>query len=1231
MKKYLKLLTFILVSFIFINNVDAGFNCNIDIDETGISPAGFDVVMPKCIYDTTKEPDEYEEVGGRKSSYKAAWDVGLKEVDVLVESESADGKDYVSYHKKVPVCKSSKRKVVAYSSCTATRNRLTDDRSCRGQYNDLNSCNNDTNHGCRWNGSYCEGGTWSVSFCPDGYSVNPNDKSKCIKSYSIEKDGVTGNINAVSLCNSANPGATCTCVGGVKYALMCPVYSCKKEYRKIGACTPDFKLGDTDVYCVNPSQPLGDKYQHDTTFNARDCATSYSTKDCGYANILIEGAFHKNTSNDAINLALRLWSYHTNAAGFEFNKTGIANREVNGGNCNTGSYFMKDPNERPNVYENTYRYIMRTHKNEYFDIAKQRMSDNGYIPTYISNPEKNKAAFNGGDNTFIKPIICGATGKTTDTNKVGVVCGSNKTYRVAFELFFNTMLGNKYMIKHLDNLFGETSDGSTGATMVKEEVNGKDGVWVVIKYEETEFNNIFDEKEVIDCSKLNTPEYREYKDAIEPYCKKQVTYYDPSGNIISKETAAKVCRKNVGCYYETKLEAICSKEEGGKTIHTVKVKEEKGKSEYGVRKYTACGPNTQYQTMFGYFESETPGKTKEKETITTTYYLNYLCGGACKDSSIKTEGYNECKSDEQYTQSISDPSLSCIVNLEDKSEERYYDYSKEFGVNTNFCRVYCSDKIEYTFPGKTTAYSGRYFQYDVRESGSEKTTNKPLISALVKETRTCVSEIFVNNLPTDVKWKKLYGLSDEENNCLMGTSKKNCSKYGLTQDQINSSTPTWYKLFKILQAKAANERSRKENLNQIVYDLYNCNLYELTPDKGGKKGTMSSYGIYKPGEYKGIPYARQLISNKFSSGNDYGIVNRSKAFTDKITYEGGANQIGYVETSYGPLQGVVGSNSIPINTKTYIDETKYGLVKNSKGNIKITYCKNSNYSDGCLQYNKSNPEAYRTKFGSSTTNKIGGYKVPANNYALFEAKVGVAFYNNEEYQINENNGDVVNVTGSTKHNDLHTLEKYSFPLSVNAFNICTGNECKVTQEINVGMFFRAQTTDPLRQAIKDKKVKCGVSVLPDEGHYNWSRDGSKTGSFANLYRNVDPSNLFPSGLKESTNWSSAEGQVAKKQIESTADLIKQGDQLIDYRITLDPTQIKALKEYNDKIGTYSQEKIYCTDSNVQEDGTYRDCKSEYLNILRNGGSGYSKTELGTIDSDYKDGKSKYIKPFKNQE
>ena len=692
----------------------------------------------------------------------------------------------------------------------------------------------------------------------------------------------------------------------VEYALKCPYYECEPEEVEVGACTPNFEIDGQAAYCVNPSQRFTGEFQHDTEFNVRECANSYSTVECGYANILIEGAYHRENggiSDDAINLALRLWSYHTNRVGFD--KSGLAN--LMGDACNQGVYFMAESDgHKRNVYAETHKYIMETAKSRFYDVAQAKIDRTGYLPDYINPAETSRAKFTGA--TF-EAITCEGTR--------GVTCGPNPTYRVAFELFFNTLIGNKYMIAHLDDLYGD--DGSavpTGASIMDDPEDPNEGKWIVVDYERTDFERAMGDREEILCNPSD-PDY----DRIKKYCKNKVTTYDEYGNVIDDEAEAEKCLKSFGCISVTKVVAYCTPTVTGYRFKEIKVKYTNPRSSMSVRKYTACGDVSNTQEMYAFFPETIPGTQEEDVHTESHFYPGYICDDGCTDYSVRVDNdtqscnMNDNNYDTSYSKTVKDPSLGCIVNMASEDKKRLYDFSNIYGVNTNFCRIYCSDEIEYHLADKTKSNAGRPFIYDVKDNKSAYDVDYKF-SAVVSEKRSCVSEIYYDRLPQSVNWKQIYGLTTQEDNDL-----HDIDKGGLT----------WSHLFNIMYEKSRHESGRTENLNQMLYDLYNCNLYN--------QSVFSDRDVYQP-RNNTIGNVLKYIKNIYKEANNFGFVNIGE-FSDSVSYNVGANISTYGETGEGSSLGTVGINPEDIKTKVvYGNDDSFGF----KG---VKYCSGVD----CLNYN----------------------------------------------------------------------------------------------------------------------------------------------------------------------------------------------------------------------------------------------------------------------------------------
>lgn len=59
--------------------------------------------------------------------------------------------------------------------------------------------------------------------------------------------------------------------------------------------------------------------------------------------------------------------------------------------------------------------------------------------------------------------------------------------------------------------------------------------------------------------------------------------------------------------------------------------------------------------------------------------------------------------------------MNCIMNACNVSQRNQYDFSKEYGVNTEVCRVFCREEVEFYLANKTRVYAGMQFKYKIDE------------------------------------------------------------------------------------------------------------------------------------------------------------------------------------------------------------------------------------------------------------------------------------------------------------------------------------------------------------------------------------------------------------------------------------------------------------------------------------------------------------------------------------
>ena len=1216
--KCLKLFLSLFIIVLFTNKVYASLVCNPDdeqvtIIKTGITDAGFDATLPICRFTAT---GSYSLVGGGYNSYTDAFNSGYETEYKM--SESLDGKDLVGI--SVPKCSDDNRFVSANVTCThsVTSTHKFKINTCTKQYNS-DSC---LAVGCNWSVTDAIEGTGTCSGnngdnyyeCPSGYEPTGRQTSSVTCTKSVTKSGkVKSDKDGKDLVREAQDecGSNCSCE--IKYSLNCPIYSCVRTYKTVSACTPDFMIDDQPAYCVNPGQRFNggtNNYQYDSSFNVLSCASSYSTVDCGYANILIEGAYY-DASDDAINTALRLWSIHSGQVGSD--KTGIAN--VVGEDCNKIAYFTKDESEQfVNVYKKTYQYIMDIAKDKFYEVAK----------TYDHIPREENGNTRGtlNGNTFEK-ILCLNTEEVSQLNKGtanqriknmrGVMCGDSSDYRVGFELYFNTLIGNQYMLEHLSKLYGGGNGVKPTGALLQSEVSLEENSssndkksWIEVTYENQAFWDYLKDQEV-KCSdkalnELKTKLVNEGKttseseaiiNQIKPYCKTKVSLIDEDGNVIVNEQDMEVCIKEVGCRTATFKFAICDISNNNEKDVEIKVKYERSNSSYSVRKYYSCSNANVNQTLFAFFDDKDNNDNNSnalnavnnniaEKTFSVT---NYKCSGGCDNYALRTEGDGSCNNDQNnyngvYTTKIKDPSLKCIVNLNDSSAKTKYDYSNYFGVNTNFCRVYCSDEVKYIMADKVKAISGRSFSYDIEfaAKGTNKLNYK--LTTVVEEKRTCVSEIYYNRLENIDVFKEEYGLTDSE-----------------YAELKNSKTFTG--LFNVLKKKASAENERNDNLNQIIYDIYNCNFYS--------KDEIKNAGVTIPKNYASTSIKK--IKDVYGQSNNYGLG------SDKNGYKTENKGTDIVKYGFGAI--VKDTDSRVNNVNNTYDFTgslsKVSYCKDKSGNLCYSY--DSNYDE--LSYNYPSNQTVETKTYSLFKGK--NIAVPTNDYARFEVTAEINYYNNNKYQADYGSGKII--LGNS-NSDLLTLPNYSYPIDKNAYNLdaCKTSldggkyhRCSVYQVVSPLTFYRNETAFKLI-VNDDAQFKCYVDVEVPSPSCDPSKSNCNVVN-STVYRNVNPSNMFPSGItKENSNWLTEEGQKAKEQIETTANDLVTDEEYLDYSITLSPTQIKNIREYNKNSGGYSDELIYNCDKDPV-DGYYYNCNSYFLDVLRGNAMEYSSGTYGNINVD----------------
>lgn len=1232
-------------------------NKNIKIEKAGIKPTGWKANLPICSWSGPKGFNTY---GGFSNWSDAEADAHTK---TYVTFESADAKG--TEGAIVEKCADPKREIEVTVTCTETVSVL------YAQYykypvpcNEKMSSNylaidpdlkKDTTT-CYNEGYTCNGAESSAgaTCCPTGYEKSgggcqrKESFTSTVKSSDVNANGgiknatkgtgPNGSTVTFKSFSDAHSGGGWSC-GDPDYALKCPKYECVKEYTTLDTCVPTYKLPDgSTAYCVNPGDGFNGEYQVDSEFDVNKCARSNSTIDCGYANILIESEYHRKLGEtidqEVVNLAMRLWGAHSGQKGYH--KTGVAN--VAG--CNCGEYVLfltGEDGEIVNVYKYTKDYL----KSNFEDIAYKY----DYIPP--NNGKLGSTTYDG----KLGNLSCSNIGLTCGTgNACGKTSGGFTIYRQAIDLFFNTLIGNKEMKNHLNYLAGiESEPDDVNVVIGDKGENGERKLYLDISYDGDLIDLGLEEEVVYDCNELrnSTEITEEDKLKIYPYC--QTIYYlvDAQGNRIKDSNGnvydpikVEECRKGSGCTTEEFSYALMCDRKQQQDTFWIKAYYTSNSAPEIIQKYISCASPTANQVMFGAVRGKeqidsdpknipTDIYEKPKKGVDSkTFSVVVPCGdsGVCNETGTnKNDNFGSCAvkkngnltytQDGTYTNYIKDPSLKCILNMSD-SNKKLYDYSDHFGVNKNLCRVYCSDTVEYILANKINAVAGETFDYDIELAMYKEKKSDYHLSSVIREKRTCTSEIYyTKNFPADLheNIKSMYNLTDAE-----AEEAKNIGG-----------------LLSTLMTRSQNsEGGRKEVVNQVLFDLYNCNFYKDSFDskiKTPKDSTNARIGKGGVKYDKTYDYASYL----YGANNNYGL-NK-----DCTLNKNGVNTcLNMTAVDYQFAAETDTGRASYINLEYAPDSARAFGIQN------IQYCNNSRGRENCFEYVKKEngePQDYNynnnnnwSNNSNNTTMTLFGssYTVPKNDYAMFEVYVDAGFYNKERFQTRPGSGKVINVTDGSFNNKYLTLDKFLYPISKNALTFDTNNNycktidedarsitkrCDVTQilgasELNntkIYTFYRNQKMDQFFRDINssDNRFTCPVDVKIPRVTSCDNCDITES----TIYRNVNESKMFPNGVTQSSNWATAEGQIAANVIESTSDMIRTSDDLLDYSITLSTEQIKALREYNSNHKDYTSEEIA---NCIIVDNTYRNCRSNFLEILRGNTTELGSTQYGTLNPDY---------------
>lgn len=949
-------------------------------------------------------------------------------------------------------------------------------------------------------------------------------------------------------------------------------------------------------YCVNQHllMPQNGKFMWDSSFNVTACENSLSSKDCGYGYILLKAEVEKakgETYNyNVINVALRLWAASDTlgrAAGYD----------------NT-----------PGVPVSMTRGFVAPHWNVYVQSAKKEN-----LRRYIKTTNSKGVNLNGSyknvtELSDLQEVQCSSLNPIVSTGKdMGVLCtgsssGYSKDYLKSLYLYMLALQGNKMPTSEI---FEEEdirrpyipSDSSIEYVSID-----NDSYYTIIKFKMSREVEVECEAGDPECKTniyVSTKPFD--KNVTEAELKKNPDKY----GIISQINNYEECKKNI-CYVKMiDTKKICSEDTEGetKTLY-YRVITPKSKADMSVKKFVACDSPGSNQIFFSFDKTGTNAnniKYSTEDYTDSTIKVTCPCNPAKKcmnndivdrrqdvcetktnaDGSVNTEA--DAKNYDTYENySIEDPSMNCIINMCYDGQQNQYDYSEKYGVNTKYCKLYCRDEVRFYLANKTKVYTGMQFRYDVggklKKDGIIKeqidTNDYKYLTSVVREERHCTSIIDYDS------WKQDFN-------------------------------------------KATNNDDRE----QLIYDLENCNLYDVDDINVTKYYEDAKLIVNADGsksKYTTVGYIKKTLKCE-GNGNDDSCASMELEYNSKYSF--GINE-------YAKDEGQV------------VSEVKYCSGDNCYKYECPYATSNLTYKERvakCDAWSKTE-EAEFDPDGENQTTTIS-YKnltIPTNQYAAIIISDEVDFSNPIKYKTKVYTGDIEKMEENEELKDGYTqIGKNSFPVELNQRTFVNDPLNRSNWKfVNHKYTFRLLVDRPNKSMHKylgningyqyDYDYTCYFDVYnkstdysgDPESNYNkcyeitadgvvifhktfidangnevaCSNESLKTSGYGFIYRNVQLDNMFPSeGVRETgNNWTTDKAKEAIKEIEASADKIYTTDDYLEYSYTLTPEAIKNIKDYNkqeESFGGYQNSTLYGCESSKTNVSAFENCKSKFLDEI----------------------------------
>lgn len=972
--------------------------------------------------------------------------------------------------------------------------------------------------------------------------------------------------------------------------------------------------GTVPAYCINQHllMPDNGKFMWDSTFNVTACKNSNSSKDCGYGYILLK-SYALGYNYAVTNVALRLWaasSNHGSAAGYS-DSPGVPVSEQRGfvaPHWNVYTETSKEVNIRRYI-----KYVNSKGTNFKNDVFKgsyktvKKLSDLQGISCNGFNPIPNES-------------IAHSTGEN-----MGILCtGANEEYLKSIYLYILALQGNEIPIdevykKYLSNKCKTDSSFKSKnkelcanpdeATIDVGDYTNRNYIPVSAKVTYIDPNN-FDTTIKFTMSEEVDVECSADELATASYCKTNVEVTDSNGNVVKADHYDE-CKKNI-CYIKIKGMKTCNKDTVGQTKKiTIKVITDKVYGDLAVKKMVACDSPGSNQIFFALDLGNALTNTNDpkfdqrderEETVTitcpcepTNKCMNDDVIDRLNRKNIKSNLNATCEIkdggtgeyDTYENNSLEDPNMNCIINMCYDGQQSQYDYSEKYGVNTKYCTLYCRDEVRFYLANKTKVYTGMQFRYDV--GGKLKK------DGVIKE------QVDTN----DVKY--LTSVIRQERHCTSVIDYK-----------------TW---------KTDYDKASKLDKEQLIYDIENCNLYDISKinvTKYYEDAKIIENGDNREG-YTTVDYIKKTLKCQMDST--------------------GEDSCADLELEYNSKYNGDGTNTFAKDEGQVVSEVKY-----CSGTECYQYKCPSKATDyntrlkECDEWSKTT-EAEFDPDGENITTTIDGIAVPKNDYAAIVISDEVDFSNPIKYKTKVYTGDVEKVEESEELKDGYTLiGKNSFPVELNQRTFVNDpNNEENWKFVKHYYKFRLLVDRPNRAMEKylgllgneqghqfDYNYTCNFDVYnkstdysgDPESNYNkcyeitadgivifhktfidangnevaCSNESLKTSGYGFIYRNVQLDNMFPSeGVRETgNNWTTDKAKEAIKEIEASADKIYTTDDYLEYSYTLTPEAIKNIKDYNkqeESFGGYQNSTLYGCESSKTNVSAFENCKSKFLDEI----------------------------------